>query len=336
MRHLLAAVLLVAPAGVWAGGAVVGTTGRTGVSQSGLNLNFNRQSGTSRVTGSFQTGSRSFQSSGGALVPGAGGYPGFYRSSAIGVPGGYSGVYRSSAIGVPGGCSGFYSPFGSGYAYRGWVPYSPYLLGGFYGGSNGVGPFEFVDAMVFNNPPAAPVFGVQPPVRSSPPAPEARAPAVGGAPAGGQEAAARRLVDVGDRFFGRGEFARAAEAYRAAARNAPDDPMAAFALGHGLFATGAYAQAAAELRRALGLYPAMVQVAMNRRAFYGDPMRFDEQLGRLAAYVEANPGDADARFLLGYNYFFSGRRAEAKAEFAALGAQDAIAQLFLQELGRGQ
>ena len=366
MRLLLAVVVLAAPASLWAASGTVGPSDRTGSTQGGLNLNFDRQSGNSRVTGGFQADYRSFQSSGAHVLPGVGGGTTVYRPSGFGLPGVYSGTSRSSGVGLPGnfsctnrslgpglpgshfgarrspgyvaswGRSGYYYPFGTGYAYGGWIPYSPFLLGGFYGGSNGVGPFEFVDGVMFTNPPAAPVFGVQAPVQSTLPAPEAGGAPVGGAPAGDQGRAARRLVEAGDTYFGRGEFARAVDAYRTAARNAPDDPMAAFALGHGLFAIGAYAQAAAELRRALGLYPAMVQVAMNRRAFYGDPVRFDEQVGRLALYVETNPNDAAARFLLGYNCFFSGRRAQAKDQFAALGPQDAIAQLFLEELGRGQ
>ncbi len=341
MRRLLAVVLLAAPVAVWGATTSFGPPSRTGGFQGGATPNYYGPAyGNYQIPGYSTTPPRTFQAPGSFVQPWAAGGPTVNRAPGFGQPWSQSGMHRWSGSEGFRSRRGFGYPFGYGYAYGssygGWFPFSPFLLGSGYGGGFGLGPFGFEDAVVFGNPPDVPVYGAQAPMPPSVVAPAASNPVVGGAPAGDTARAVRRLVEAGDTYFGRGEFARAVEAYRAAARNAPDDPMAAFALGHGLFAMGVYTQAAAQLRLGLTLYPAMVQVAMNRRAFYGDPVRFDEQVGRLAQYVDANPGDADARFLLGYNYFFSGRRAEAKAQFDALGPQDPIARLFLQELNRGQ
>jgi len=209
--------------------------------------------------------------------------------------------------------------------YRGWAPRSP-RFAKWYPPHVGFGPFEHVDAVVFTGPPAAAVFGYRAPksprrqTRRELPQPDlARLPAP-------------KLIDLGDELFGKGEFRRAVDCYRAAVKKAPDDPTAAFALGHGLFAIGSYQEAARELRRALRLFPDIVAVPMRRRDFYGDPKDLEAQLARLADYVGRHPEDAQARFLLAYNYFFSDRRSEAREHFAALGPRDFEAAIFLRSL----
>jgi len=218
------------------------------------------------------------------------------------------------------------SSAGGVWVFRGWAPRSPYFAR-WYPPHVGFGPFEYVDAIVVTGPPAGVVFGHR--REPSRPAGSARE-----TPRRGVRAldglAAPRLVDLGDEEFARGEFRRAVEFYRAAAKKAPKDPAAAFALGHGLFAIGSYEEAARELRRAIRLFPDIVTVPMNRRDFYGDGRVFDEQLARLADHVKRNPRDRQARFLLAYNYYFSGRQAASREHFAALGPRDPEALVFLR------
>jgi tetratricopeptide (TPR) repeat protein len=147
--------------------------------------------------------------------------------------------------------------------------------------------------------------------------------------------AADQAVDVGDGLFARGDYGEAVAAYRAAVAKAPDDPMAVFALGHGLFAIGVLDEAAATLRRGVTLYPEIVRAHMRRRDFYGKPADYDDQMGQLLRYAATHPGDRDATFLLGYNFFYSQEPARAKAQFAQLGAGDAVARLFLAVLTPG-
>jgi len=230
-----------------------------------------------------------------------------------------------------GGSRSGYSYSGPGvYVARGWQPYSPYWHSGRvpqrYGGR--VGPFSYTDAVVFSG-----TGGVVLPRRGAP------APAAPRASAGElAEAYARlpvlRILDRGDELFVRGDFAGAVTAYRAAVAKAPKDPTAAVALGHGLFAVGAYAEAAGALRRGVRLFPELVQVGMDRRRFYGDPRAFDAQMAHLARFLAASPDARAARFVMGYNCFFSKQRAKAKEHFAALGAADPEAQLFLREIAR--
>jgi tetratricopeptide (TPR) repeat protein len=141
------------------------------------------------------------------------------------------------------------------------------------------------------------------------------------------------LLDRGDDAFVRGDFPAAVEAYRAAAGRSANDPVAALALGHGLFACGEYAEAAAELRRGIRLYPGMVRVRMNRRDFYGEPAVFDRQVAALERHVAASPDDGAARFVLGYNYFFTQQYGKARAALAPLTGRDGVARTIVGECG---
>ena len=263
----------------------------------GLQLTYTRRTSHSTLTLRFATGTWSGYCGGRSLFPGA-------ASSLT-----WSGW-------APGGV----------YLYRGWVPRSPYFAR-WCPPHAGFGPFEFVDAVVFTGRPAGMVFGY----RARPPARQER-PREGAAlrDATLERLPAPRLVDLGDDHFAKERFHRAVECYRLAVRKAPNDPTAAFALGHGLFALGRYEEAGQTLRRAVRLFPDIVAVAMNRRDFYSDPTLFECQLARLADHVRHNPADAQARFLLAYNYYFSGRLAEARDHFVALGPRDPEAAIFLR------
>jgi len=279
-------------------------TGR--VSGSGLSLGYNRQTSHSSLSLRFNSGTSSYSTSNGYSF--------------------YGGTGGSYLMGTQTG--GFYR-------YRGWSPQSPYLMRsyqGVYGGT--VGPFAYTDTTGLRS-------GVGIRLGSFEERREQAAAVVSGGRQrvglGSPEALGGNitgLIDRGDGCFARGQFENAVEHYRAASRQGQGDAMAAFALGHGLFATGAYAEAAAALRRGLQFYPAMLGVQMNRRHFYGNPQAFDEQLDRLARHVEATPSDSSARFLLGYNYFFTQQYARAREQFEAAGAGDAEAQFFLREIRR--
>ena len=221
--------------------------------------------------------------------------------------GGYSGSYYAGAPGVA--------------IYRGWAPCDPALTSGYvaFGTRRGVGPYSYVDGVHFSGTGGALLFAPPRP-QSPPPAP------------GLDRLSAGQLIDRGDDLFGRRDYAGAAAAYRAAAGKAPNDPMTAYALGHGLFAVADYAGAAAALRRGVQLYPGLLKTRMARRDFYAHGADFDAQLTHLERHVQARPDGAAARFVLGYNCFFSQRPEKAREQFTALGAGDREAQLFLAEL----
>ncbi|MFP4056276.1 MAG: tetratricopeptide repeat protein [Candidatus Brocadiia bacterium] len=307
MRWLATTILVLLPAvacarsslrGSFRGGGRVGRHGR-----GGLTVLYGRRGSDSRLGIRFHSGATCYR--------GVRGY-------------GIGGPYRGfSSYGVG----------GSGVVvYRGWYPHSPLLYRGHPGAVyRRVGPFQRTDAVIFTGTPGVQVFGyrARPMERpaAAPPKPS---------PIDDAGLSADQLVDIADTLFAQGRFERAAEAYRAAAHKKPDDPMTAFALGHGLFAVGAYAEAAGALRRGLRLYPDFVGVRMDRRHFYGDPAAFEAQLQRLEAFVAAHPDDRPARFLLAYNYFFSGQRQAAREHFQALGPGDSEAQMFLRHMARGK
>jgi hypothetical protein len=65
------------------------------------------------------------------------------------------------------------------------------------------------------------------------------------------------------------------------------------------------------LRKAIELDPKLVDAAVDKHSFYGDPSEFDRQLTLLARYVEDHFVDDDARLLLAANYLFADRPTQA-------------------------
>ena len=284
--------------------------GRTSVSAGGLHGGHGRRGGLNvhyGRTGGHSSFSLNF--SGGTHYYGGGSRWGTYPGSS------YLGTSGYSYPGVQ--------------VYRGWVPYPPgwYQRNVPYDGTRAVGPFAYVDAVHFAGTGGVQVFGPRPQATAAERAPRPVPPEYG-------KMTAAQLIDRGDDLFGRGRFAGAAVAYRAAAQKAPKDPMAAYALGHGLFATGDCAGAAAALRRGIQLYPALLEVRMSRRDFYSDGRVFDAQLARLERHVAASPDDAAARFVLAYNCFFTQQHAKAREQLTALGRRDREAQILLARLPR--
>lgn len=292
MRRAILLVVLMVPTLAFGRTSVRTGGGRGHRGRGGLSIHHGRTSGSSSWSLSFRGGTR--------VVGGR-----RYGS-------GSSGAYYYSAPGVT--------------VYRGWVPYHPGLTSGYVGYSttHGVGPYSYVDGVHFGGTGGVQVF--RPGTAQPLPPPPATS------PSGLARLSAGQLIDRGDDLFGRGDYAGAVAAYHAAAAKAPNDPMTAYALGHGLFAVGDYTGAAAALRRGVQLYPGLVKARMRRRDFYGRKADFDAQLARLEKHLAAKPGDGAARFVLGYTRFFSEHPEKAREHFVALGPRDTEAQLFVAEL----
>jgi len=142
-----------------------------------------------------------------------------------------------------------------------------------------------------------------------------------------------RLLDLGDQRFARGLYPQAALLYQKAMKLDRTDAIARFAVAHSLFALGVYKTAGRNARLALDRFPDWGLVKLELPKFYKAEATFFDKLAELEKYVGANPGDADARLLLGYCYYFSGRRQEALAHFNRLAAQpggDKHAELFVK------
>jgi len=129
---------------------------------------------------------------------------------------------------------------------------------------------------------------------------------------------ANDLLATGSRAFADGDYVTAADAFLQAAVQVPESAVARFAYGHALFAMGRYEAATDSIRAGLELDPTWVSSKMDRRQYYRDPAQFEEQLAALGAYVNAHPDNAEARFLLAYNLYFSDRKGEALSQFELL------------------
>ncbi|HVN78589.1 MAG TPA: tetratricopeptide repeat protein [Terriglobia bacterium] len=112
------------------------------------------------------------------------------------------------------------------------------------------------------------------------------------------------LVKQGSAFFKKADYQMAARLFKTAIDKKQDAPVVHIAYGDSLFALGKFGEATQAIVKGLEIYPKYAESHINRRDFYGDPSDFDSQLQTLEAYVSKNPADHNARFLLGYNYFF--------------------------------
>ncbi len=144
--------------------------------------------------------------------------------------------------------------------------------------------------------------------------------------------AAQRYLELGDRAFREGRYTDAVQFYAKAVEFAPDQGALYLVLADALFAAGDYHYGAYAIRRALELDPALVETTVDKHSFYPDPAVFDQHLVVLERYLGEHPSDRDARLVLGLNYLFGARPADAvrTLEAGAAAMDDAAAQRILQ------
>ena len=122
--------------------------------------------------------------------------------------------------------------------------------------------------------------------------------------------------------FAAGQYRRAAERFKEAL-DAEPEAVRHFLLAQAKFAQKRYAEAAQEVRNGLRAHPDWPGKPFDVRTLYGVEADFVGQLGMLAGEVKANPADADALFLFGYELFAAGRRVQARAVLEAARKADA-------------
>lgn len=126
------------------------------------------------------------------------------------------------------------------------------------------------------------------------------------------------LISYGNSFFRNSEFAMAASFYEKAIERNQEISEVHIAYGDSLFALGRFEEAAQAIVKGLQINPDYAEKPVNRRDFYRNPKEFDLQLQTLEGYVRNHPSNLDAKFLLGYNYFFIQDYARANMEFQAV------------------
>jgi hypothetical protein len=129
---------------------------------------------------------------------------------------------------------------------------------------------------------------------------------------------AQRLLKLGRESFAAGDYGRAAEHFERASTADPADAVTYFLHGQARFATGQFAEAAARIRDGLARDPKWPRARFDPIELYGDkPERFVLHLIALKKTVADNPGQVTLGFLLGYQLWFTGDKAEANRLFRA-------------------
>jgi tetratricopeptide (TPR) repeat protein len=147
------------------------------------------------------------------------------------------------------------------------------------------------------------------------------------------------LMQEGLADFKHGRYEEAAWHFAAAADVQQGDAASRLLAGQAWLAAGEYAEAARHIRRGIELQPQIAGLPLNLRHEYGIPADFDAQVADLAAEAQAQQTSAELWWLLGYEQFFSGDRAAARASFRraySLNPRDPLVLKFLLPSDRKQ
>jgi len=124
---------------------------------------------------------------------------------------------------------------------------------------------------------------------------------------------AARLLQRGRAAFAAGEYGQAAEQFERAADADPKSATPHFLRAQALFAAGSYTEAVVAIRRGLERDPTWPTSSFDPKEPYGaNPAAHAEQLAELRRVVAANPGEPTLEFLLAYQLWFIGEKAEAR------------------------
>ena len=126
------------------------------------------------------------------------------------------------------------------------------------------------------------------------------------------------LIDYGSSFFKNADYQTAAKLFKRAIDLDQKLPVVHIAYGDSLFALGRFDEATQAILTGLEIYPKYAENPINRREFYNNPSEFDRQLKNLENYVRSHPSNLNARFLLGYNYFFTQAYEKAEEQLKAV------------------
>lgn len=148
-----------------------------------------------------------------------------------------------------------------------------------------------------------------------------------------------RALILGDMHFKEGNYRGAQEQYLIAQKREAASPVPLFAIGHTSFALGKYEAAAAAIRLGMKNHRGWAKVKMDRRNFYPKADDFLEQILTLEKWSRENSENPEGHFLLGYNYYFSGRPSLALKAFKKaleLNSKDGQAKEFIKLLDSEQ
>ncbi len=149
--------------------------------------------------------------------------------------------------------------------------------------------------------------------------------------------AAEYYLTLGDRAFQSGRYGDAVHHYGKAVEYSPNEGILYLILSDALFATADYHYGAFAFRKALDLDPELVELAGNKRSYYGIPSDLDLHMTRARTFVLNQPQNVDARLLLAANELFTGQPERAVTvleEGRSLGVEYSTAMRLLDERAR--
>jgi cytochrome c-type biogenesis protein CcmH/NrfG len=126
------------------------------------------------------------------------------------------------------------------------------------------------------------------------------------------------MTTYGDRLFRAGNVHRAGERYEQGLRADSHSTAALVGLAQVAIARGEYTEAAQRFRQALEVRPNWLVNAPDVQALYGEPADFARAIARIESHLQANPNDRNAWFVLGAEWFLSGRTRRAADVFLRL------------------
>jgi hypothetical protein len=145
-----------------------------------------------------------------------------------------------------------------------------------------------------------------------------RPPLVNDLPKPSDTARARQLATYGDRLFRSGNLHRAGERYEQALRADSGSTAALVGLSQVAIARGQFAEAAERFRQTLEAQPNWLVNAPDVQALYGEPSDFAKSIARIESHLQASPNDREAWFVLGVQWYLSGRTSKAADVFLRL------------------
>lgn len=135
-------------------------------------------------------------------------------------------------------------------------------------------------------------------------------------------AEAARQMALARVAFREDEFGAAAERLDRALQLQPANAEAFFLKAQAQFAMGQFNDAVASIQAGLRLDPDWPAAIFLPRSLYGGgPDRFERHLAELREALDARPNELALQFLLAYELWFSGHRAEARGSFRKLSGQ---------------
>ncbi len=114
------------------------------------------------------------------------------------------------------------------------------------------------------------------------------------------------LIDEGVAEFRRGRYQEARRLFIRATLEDRNDMYALVLYGYTWFAVGDYELASAVIRGAVSQSADLAPHPLDIRDVYRDPLILESQIDQLSGYMRTHPGDAGARFMLGYALYSLG------------------------------